>query len=39
VRVVDGSFDETDSSEIAFEMAAIFAIKDAMKKVDPIIIE
>jgi elongation factor G len=39
VHVVDGSFDETDSSDIAFKMAAIFASKDAMKKADPIIIE
>ena len=39
VRVVDGSFDETDSSDLAFKMAGIFAIKDAVKKADPIIIE
>jgi elongation factor G len=39
VRVVDGSFDETDSSDLTFKMAGIFAIKDAVKKADPIIIE
>jgi elongation factor G len=39
VRIVDGSFDETDSSDLAFKMAGIFSIKDAMKKADPIIIE
>jgi elongation factor G len=39
VRVVDGSFDETDSSELAFGLAGIFAIKDAMKKADLIMIE
>jgi elongation factor G len=39
VRVVDGSFDKTDSSDLAFKMAAIFAIRDAMKKADPISIE
>jgi elongation factor G len=38
VRVVDGSFDETDSSDLAFKMAGIFAIKDAVKKADPIMI-
>jgi elongation factor G len=39
VRVIDGSFHETDSSELAFTMAGIFAVKDAVKKADPIAIE
>jgi elongation factor G len=39
VRIVGGSFHETDSNELAFMMAGIFAIKDAMKKADPIVIE
>jgi elongation factor G len=39
VRVIDGSFHETDSSELAFLMAGIFAVKDAVKKADPIVIE
>jgi elongation factor G len=39
VRIVGGSFDETASSELAFRLAGIFAIKDAMKKADAIILE
>ena len=39
VRVVDGSFHEVDSSELAFKMAGIFAFKDAMKKAGPILLE
>ena len=32
VRIVDGSFHEVDSSELAFKMAGIFGFKEAMKK-------
>jgi elongation factor G len=39
VRIVDGSFHEVDSSELAFKMAGIFAFKDAMKKAHPILLE
>ena len=39
VRIVDGSFHEVDSSEMAFKMAGIFAFKDAMKKAHPILLE
>ncbi|MDR0445367.1 MAG: elongation factor G [Puniceicoccales bacterium] len=39
VRIVDGSFHEVDSSEMAFRMAGIFAFKDAMKKASPILLE
>jgi len=39
VRIVDGSFHEVDSSELAFKMAGIFAFKDAMKKATPILLE
>ncbi|MDE3084211.1 MAG: elongation factor G [Verrucomicrobiota bacterium] len=39
VRIVDGSFHEVDSSELAFRMAGIFAFKDAMKKANPILLE
>jgi elongation factor G len=39
VRIVDGSFHEVDSSELAFNMAGIFAFKDAMKKATPILLE
>lgn len=39
VRIVDGSFHEVDSSEMAFKMAGIFAFKEAMKKAGPILLE
>ena len=39
VAVVDGSFHEVDSSELAFKMAGIFALKDAAKKAAPILLE
>ncbi|PAW83148.1 MAG: elongation factor G [Opitutia bacterium Tous-C8FEB] len=39
VRITDGSFHEVDSSELAFKMAGIFALKDAMKKANPILLE
>lgn len=39
VRIVDGSFHEVDSSEMAFKMAGIFAFKDAMKQAKPILLE
>ncbi len=39
VRIIDGSFHEVDSSELAFKMAGIFAFKDAMKKANPILLE
>ena len=39
VRIVDGTFHEVDSSELAFKMAGIFALKDAMKKANPILLE
>ncbi|MDA1064950.1 MAG: elongation factor G [Verrucomicrobia bacterium] len=38
-RLVDGSFHEVDSSEMAFKMAGIFAFKDAMKNAGPILLE
>ncbi len=37
--VVDGSFHEVDSNELAFKMAGIFALKDAFKKAGPILLE
>ncbi len=37
--IVDGSFHEVDSSEMAFKMAGIFAFKDAMEKAKPILLE
>ncbi len=39
VRLVEGSFHEVDSSELAFKMAGIFAFKDAMKQANPILLE
>jgi elongation factor G len=39
VAVVDGSFHEVDSNELAFKMAGIFALKDAFKKASPVILE
>jgi elongation factor G len=39
VRIVDGSFHDVDSSELAFKMAGIFAFKDAMKQANPILLE
>ena len=39
VNVTDGSFHDVDSNENAFKMAAIFAMKDAFRKADPILLE
>ena len=39
VAVVDGSFHEVDSNELAFKMAGIFALKEAFKDAKPIILE
>jgi len=37
--IVFGSYHDVDSNELAFKMAAIFAIKDAMKNAKPILLE
>jgi elongation factor G len=39
VTVFDGSFHEVDSSEMAFKIAASMAIKDAVAKADPVVLE
>ena len=39
VDIVDGSYHDVDSNEMAFKMAAIFAVKDAFKKAKPILLE
>jgi elongation factor G len=39
VEIVDGSYHEVDSNEMAFKLAAIFAVKDAFKKAKPILLE
>jgi elongation factor G len=38
-EIVDGTFHEVDSNELAFKMAGIFALKDAVKKANPILLE
>jgi len=39
VTLIDGSFHDVDSSEMAFKMAGIFAFKDAMQKASPALLE
>jgi elongation factor G len=39
VDIVDGSYHDVDSNEMAFKLAAIFAVKDAFKKAKPILLE
>jgi elongation factor G len=39
VQIVDGSFHDVDSNEMAFKMAAIFALKDGLKNAKPILLE
>lgn len=39
VQIVDGTFHEVDSNELAFKMAGIFALKDSFKKAGPILLE
>ncbi len=39
VRLYDGSYHPVDSSEIAFSNAARIALKDAVKRADPILLE
>ena len=39
VAVTDGTFHEVDSSELAFKMAGIFALKEAAKKASVILLE
>jgi len=37
--LTDGTFHEVDSSEMAFRMAAIFGLREAAEKADPVILE
>jgi elongation factor G len=39
VTIIDGSFHEVDSSEMAFKIAGSMAFKDACKKANPVILE
>src|SRR5438045_8978223 len=39
IYITDGSYHEVDSNEMAFKLAAIFAVKDAFKKAKPILLE
>jgi len=39
VDIVFGSYHDVDSNELAFKMAAIFALKDAVKNARPILLE
>lgn len=39
VTLVDGSYHEVDSSEMAFKMAAVFAFKEALQKGKPTLLE
>ncbi len=39
VILFDGSYHEVDSSELSFKMAGRIALKDGMKKADPVVLE
>lgn len=39
VQLIDGSYHEVDSSEMAFKMAAIFAFKEGMQRGGPVLLE
>jgi elongation factor G len=39
IDIIDGSYHDVDSNELAFKMAAIFSLKDALKKAKPILLE
>lgn len=39
VELVDGSYHEVDSSEMAFHIAGSMAIKEALKRADPVLME
>lgn len=39
VQLIDGSFHEVDSSELAFQMAAAIAFNDGLKKANPVLLE
>jgi elongation factor G len=39
IRLIDGSYHEVDSNEMAFKMAAIFAFKQGFEKAGPVLLE
>lgn len=39
VTLIDGSYHEVDSSEMAFKVAGSMAFKEAMRKADPVLLE
>ncbi|MGI5848643.1 MAG: elongation factor G [Christensenellales bacterium] len=39
VKLVDGSYHEVDSSEIAFKIAGSMALKEALRKASPVLLE
>ena len=39
IELLDGSYHEVDSSELAFKLAASMGLKDAVKKANPVILE
>jgi len=39
VQLIDGSYHEVDSSEMAFKMAGIFAFKEGVQKGSPVLLE
>jgi len=39
VSLLDGAFHEVDSSELAFKIAASMALKEAVKKANPLLLE
>jgi elongation factor G len=39
ITLIDGSFHEVDSSEMAFQMAAAIAFNDGLKKACPVLLE
>jgi len=39
VTLLDGSYHEVDSSELSFKIAGSLAVKDALKRADPVVLE
>jgi elongation factor G len=39
VKLIDGSYHEVDSSELAFRMAASIGFREALKKAEPVLLE